>query len=104
MSGFIIHNQDAIYGTSEIREAVMADAREWLESRGQGTGGLSMSDLTELVDALWLNARAWDEMVSTWGTPDWAVPGVVAWLRSGGDLDQDLWLAIQAAAAQEARA
>ena len=32
------------------------------------------------------------------GAPEWATPAVAAWIRSGGDIDRDLWTALRAAA------
>ncbi len=43
-----------------------------------------------------------EQTIRDWGTPEWAIPAVAAWIRSGGTLDRDLWVALRAAA-QEAR-
>jgi len=38
------------------------------------------------------------QTIRDWGTPEWAVPAVAAWIRSGGAIDRDLWVALRAAA------
>ena len=39
-----------------------------------------------------------EQTIRNWGTPEWAIPAVAAWIRSGGTLDRDLWVALRAAA------
>ena len=39
-----------------------------------------------------------EQTIRDWGTPEWAIPAVAAWIRSGGTLDRDLWVALRAAA------
>ena len=39
-----------------------------------------------------------EQTIQDWGTPEWAIPAVAAWIRSGGTLDRDLWVALRAAA------
>ena len=39
-----------------------------------------------------------EQTILDWGTPEWAIPAVAAWIRSGGTLDRDLWVALRAAA------
>ena len=39
-----------------------------------------------------------EQTIRDWGTPEWAIPAVAAWIRSGGAMDRDLWVALRAAA------
>ena len=39
-----------------------------------------------------------EQTIRDWGTPEWATPAVAAWIRSGGAIDRDLWIALRAAA------
>ena len=39
-----------------------------------------------------------EQTIRDWGTPAWATPAVAAWIRSGGTIDRDLWIALRAAA------
>ena len=39
-----------------------------------------------------------EQTIRDWGTPAWATPAVAAWIRSGGTIDRDLWVALRAAA------
>ena len=39
-----------------------------------------------------------EQTIRDWGTPEWATPAVAAWIRSGGAIDRDLWVALRAAA------
>ena len=43
-----------------------------------------------------------EQTIQDWGTPEWAIPAVAAWIRSGGTLDRDLWVALRAAAREVA--
>ena len=36
------------------------------------------------------------QTIRDWGTPEWAIPAIAAWIRSGGTLDRDLWIALRA--------
>ena len=48
------------------------------------------------------NNESLADMVREWGAPGWVVDGLAAYLRAGGDLDRDLWVAVMAAARDEA--
>ena len=39
-----------------------------------------------------------EQTIRDWGAPEWATPAVAAWIRSGGTIDRDLWIALRAAA------
>ena len=44
-----------------------------------------------------------EQTIRDWGTPEWAIPAVTAWIRSGGTIDRDLWIALRAAAREVAQ-
>ena len=39
-----------------------------------------------------------EQTIRDWDTPEWAIPAVAAWIRAGGAIDRDLWIALRAAA------
>ena len=39
-----------------------------------------------------------EQTIRDWGAPEWATPAIAAWIRSGGTIDRDLWIALRAAA------
>ena len=43
-----------------------------------------------------------EQTIRDWDTPEWAIPAVAAWIRSGGAIDRDLWIALRAAAREAA--
>ena len=44
------------------------------------------------------NPMELEQTIRDWDTPEWAIPAVAAWIRSGGAIDRDLWIALRAAA------
>ena len=44
-----------------------------------------------------------EQTIRDWGAPEWATPAVAAWIRSGGTIDRDLWIALRAAAREDSQ-